>query len=374
VALQVYQGVADEPGFCFTTPRPVVHRSCDLPALPQARFPKRQLALRCPATCRSRVPWHAGVVPNPGTARNAERINLPWVTPHQRGRKLLTGLASLTLITGAALAAAQAPATAAGGAPSANPYRPQYQHPYRHGAVPTRGQGTKMKAWAKTHAATASGPETLSYGGGIDGIGVQSGHSKVYLVFYGTQWGTKGTDSNGNATFGKDPDHAAQEMFKGIGPNNETWSADGGGTVGREDRTGPAPTPGRGRRSQTPAGDWAVRRADSAGPRLARHASGPTAPAARRPRGERRQRVRVSPRPRRRAAPGSAWRTRRHSGRGRPRRGVRTGGTPLANGAACGSAGSTPSGPRSAMLWKEPAPSAATGCRGLRMAAGWVHE
>jgi serine protease len=152
--------------------------------------------------------------------------------PHQRGHKLLTGLASLTLITGGVLAAAQSPATAASSAPQANPYSPQYQHPYRHGAVPTRAQNAKMKAWAKTHAATlatATGPETLSYGGGIDGIGVQSGHSKVYLVFYGTQWGTKGTDANGNYTFTGDPDHAApaaQKMFKGIGTNNETWSAD----------------------------------------------------------------------------------------------------------------------------------------------------
>ena len=42
--------------------------------------------------------------------------------------------------------------------------------------------------------ATATGPETLAYGGGIDGIGVTSGTPKVYLVFWGTQWGTQGTD------------------------------------------------------------------------------------------------------------------------------------------------------------------------------------
>ncbi len=50
-----------------------------------------------------------------------------------------------------------------------------------------------MKAWAKAHASpAATGPQTLSYGGGIDGIGVTSGTPKVYLVFYGTQWGTAG--------------------------------------------------------------------------------------------------------------------------------------------------------------------------------------
>jgi serine protease len=87
-----------------------------------------------------------------------------------------------------------------------------------------------MKGWAKAHAATAAtGSEALSYCGGIDGIGVNSGHANVYLIFYGSQWGTRSTDSNGNAAFTGDPDHAAsaaQQMFKGIGTNNETWSAD----------------------------------------------------------------------------------------------------------------------------------------------------
>jgi serine protease len=88
-----------------------------------------------------------------------------------------------------------------------------------------------MKAWDAAHHSpkAATGPETLSYGGGIDGIGVQSGHSKVYLVFYGSQWGTQSTDSNGDANFSGDPDSAApatQEMFKGIGTGNELWSAD----------------------------------------------------------------------------------------------------------------------------------------------------
>ncbi|WP_083976157.1 putative Ig domain-containing protein [Kitasatospora azatica] len=77
--------------------------------------------------------------------------------------------------------------------------------------------------------AAATGQQTLSYGGGVDGIGVQSGHSKVYLVFYGNQWGTQSTDANGNAKFSGDSAGAAgatQQMFKGIGTNGETWSAD----------------------------------------------------------------------------------------------------------------------------------------------------
>jgi len=67
-----------------------------------------------------------------------------------------------------------------------NPYSPAYGHSYRHGAVPTTGQLGKMKSYQNAHPA-ATGPNTLSYGGGIDGIGVTSGEEKVYIVFYGTQ-------------------------------------------------------------------------------------------------------------------------------------------------------------------------------------------
>ncbi|AUG75610.1 hypothetical protein CFP65_0656 [Kitasatospora sp. MMS16-BH015] len=155
-------------------------------------------------------------------------------TPHTRGaaRLALAGLASLSLVTGAtmAFASAPAPAPSTGGA-VVNPYSPAYQHSYRHGVVPTIQQHAKMQSWAAQHPTpnVATGPETLSYGGGIDGIGVQSGHSKVYLVFYGNQWGTQTTDANGNAKFSGDSAGAAgatQQMFKGIGTNGELWSAD----------------------------------------------------------------------------------------------------------------------------------------------------
>jgi serine protease len=108
-----------------------------------------------------------------------------------------------------------------------NPYAPSTGHHYRHGAIPTREMNTKMKAWNHANI-NATGPETLSYGGGVDGIGVQSGHSKVYLVLYGTQWGTQ-TTTNGISSFSGDASHAAeaaQNMFKGIGTNSELWSAD----------------------------------------------------------------------------------------------------------------------------------------------------
>src|SRR5437762_7984415 len=60
------------------------------------------------------------------------------------------------------------------------------------------------------------GLNTLSYGGGIDGIGVTSGTPRVYLVFYGSQW-TSGGDPNGAATY-------LQNLFNGIGTGGEMWS------------------------------------------------------------------------------------------------------------------------------------------------------
>jgi serine protease len=113
-----------------------------------------------------------------------------------------------------------------------NPYSPRYGHPYRHGVMPTLDVHAAMQKWAAAHqplVAAATGTETLSYGGANNGVGVLSGHAKVYLVFYGSQWGTKSTDGNGNATFSGDAKGAApvaQQMFKGVGTGSELWSAE----------------------------------------------------------------------------------------------------------------------------------------------------
>ncbi len=131
-------------------------------------------------------------------------------------RATLTGAAALALAAGAALAVVpQASALAPASADSAA---------VRHGVMTTVQQAAQNRA----HRAATSA-NTLSYGGGTGGVGVNDGHSKVYLVFYGNQWGTQSTDSHGNATFSKDPSHVAsptQQMFKGIGTGSEKWSAD----------------------------------------------------------------------------------------------------------------------------------------------------
>ncbi|HET6964556.1 MAG TPA: hypothetical protein VFH58_07255 [Acidimicrobiales bacterium] len=115
--------------------------------------------------------------------------------------------------------------------PSANPYSPAYGHAYRKGVVPTIPQLAKMNSWAANHllgiGGVNFGSATLSYGGGVDGIGVTSGTPKVYLVFWGSQWGTQSTDSSGNLTFSGDPDAGApyiQNLFKGLGTGGELWS------------------------------------------------------------------------------------------------------------------------------------------------------
>jgi hypothetical protein len=67
----------------------------------------------------------------------------------------------------------------------------------------------------------------LRYGGSVDGIGVTTGPERVYVVFYGSQWGSQSTDGNGYATFSGDTKGMAprlQAMYKGLGTNNELWS------------------------------------------------------------------------------------------------------------------------------------------------------
>ena len=147
--------------------------------------------------------------------------------PLARGVTAALGVAALAAGLTAAAPAAQA-ATAGSHAVS-NPYSPAYQHPYRQGVVPTIPQLGKMRAWARNHAAAvgAASANDLNYGGGIGGIGVTTGAEKVYLVFYGSQWGTQGANGSGYLTLSGDRSGEAprlQQLFKGLGTNGELWS------------------------------------------------------------------------------------------------------------------------------------------------------
>ena len=87
-------------------------------------------------------------------------------------------------------------------------------HPWRHGLVPTV-EGAKNKALGLPGLPSLT---NLSYGGGTNGVGVTTGAPKVYLVFWGSQWGTPGTDAKGYTTLTGDPHGAApvvQELLQG---------------------------------------------------------------------------------------------------------------------------------------------------------------
>jgi len=125
-----------------------------------------------------------------------------------------------------AAVAGTAQATAARAPAVVNPYSPAYHHQYRHGVVPAIPQQRKMLRWDRNHPRNASAND-LNYGGGIDGIGVTTGQEKVYMVFYGSQWGTQSTNGNGDVVLSGDPSGQApyqQELYKGLGTGGELWS------------------------------------------------------------------------------------------------------------------------------------------------------
>jgi putative Ig domain-containing protein len=159
------------------------------------------------------------------------KINL--IAPGQRSRASFLAAAAVAVL--ATTLQHPAPATAApppAGVTArmfgpADPYYPAYHHGYRLGVLPSLPELAKMRAWAKAHQNAPATTGDVHYEGGYGGIGVDTGHEKVYLVFYGSQWGTQGTDANGNVTLSGDPSGEApylQRLFKGLGTGGETWS------------------------------------------------------------------------------------------------------------------------------------------------------
>ncbi len=95
-------------------------------------------------------------------------------------------------------------------------------HSYRHGVIPFRGSPAQRRPAERTAS-------PLVYGGGAGNpsIGVTVGQPRVFLVFWGSQWGTRSTSSSGYAAFSGDPQGMAprlQGMFAGLGGNSEAWS------------------------------------------------------------------------------------------------------------------------------------------------------
>ena len=104
-------------------------------------------------------------------------------------------------------------------------------HPYRYGVVPMLSRGARGRSARGRRARSASQPANgggnLAYGGGVGGVGVVTGHPRVYLVFWGSQWGSQATNSQGDVTLSRDAAGMApdlQEFLKGLGTGGETWS------------------------------------------------------------------------------------------------------------------------------------------------------
>ncbi len=148
-----------------------------------------------------------------------------------RSRTAVLSLAARGIVAAAAAALAitglTGAASGSAGPTGANPYSPAVGHVYRHGVIPTIGRQRLMRQWASAHPRSAASPLNLSYGGGVRRQGVTSGHEKVYLVFWGSQWGAQSTDGHGDLNLAGDPSGEApylQELFKGLGTGGETWS------------------------------------------------------------------------------------------------------------------------------------------------------
>ena len=77
--------------------------------------------------------------------------------------------------------------------------------------------------------ATSNGRGSLTYRGGVHGIGVTTGAPKVYLVFWGAGWGAQGV-SGADITLGGDTKNVApvlQEFFRGLGTSKQLQHQDG---------------------------------------------------------------------------------------------------------------------------------------------------
>lgn len=103
---------------------------------------------------------------------------------------------------------------------------------YHHSHSKVRHYSTKHPAAPQAGAVGTTAGKTLSWQGGsnVNGQaaqGVVSSTPKVYLVYWGSQWGTQGANAAGNLTMSKDyagGAPVAEALFKGLGTGGEKWS------------------------------------------------------------------------------------------------------------------------------------------------------
>jgi serine protease len=93
------------------------------------------------------------------------------------------------------------------------------------GAAAAAAASSPATALGQAHAHLAGTQPLLKYYGGTNGVGVEV-HPKVYLVFWGSQWGTAG-QSGANVTLSNDVLGAApylQDFIRGLFGSQDTWS------------------------------------------------------------------------------------------------------------------------------------------------------
>ncbi|WP_370123428.1 Ig domain-containing protein [Streptacidiphilus sp. MAP12-33] len=147
-------------------------------------------------------------------------------------------------LVGVALAATALTGTVGAAAPVATAAPAADAHPAADGWIQTHGDWVQIQPGrphaaldARTAAADAASatprPQgtrpivvvnndqpNLVYRGGQDSVGVTSGPPRVFIVYWGSQWGKAAKDANGYTTLSRDPDQAApyqQAFFKGLG-------------------------------------------------------------------------------------------------------------------------------------------------------------
>ena len=140
-----------------------------------------------------------------------------------RSSFLKAALTSIALVSGSA-GSLVVPASPALASPAATE---SAAHTPTHKVVMPTLDAARHRHVAKASARFAGAGSALSYHGGVNGIGVTTGPPRVYLVFWGSQWGTAGTDTNSRTTLTGDTAGMApylQAMISGLGTNAELWS------------------------------------------------------------------------------------------------------------------------------------------------------
>ncbi len=100
--------------------------------------------------------------------------------------------------------------------------------PSADAAVPAGPKKLERITSTLHRAARASNSQApMAYHGGVSGVAVNVGAPKVYVVFWGSQWGRATRNGQGYLTFANDPRRMApilQRLYAGLGTAGERWS------------------------------------------------------------------------------------------------------------------------------------------------------